>query len=178
MVISRIPIPELDFQTLKYYQSIMQDGDLLASMKGNRVPNHNHVHTFSLLYGVYPAEQTSFVLGLLANQLVCYFGKKNATKLNTVRPRDTRPQAARTSTVHDFELGPKNLEKHVFLYFSLQIHEFLRCTDFENFSLQLHEIQNCLGFVSPSLFFIAQEVGMPRSWDLFNLYSRDLLIPG
>ena len=37
----------------------------------------------------------------------------------TVRPRDTRPQAARTSTVHDFELGPKNLEKHVFLYFSL-----------------------------------------------------------
>ena len=61
----------------------MQDGDLLASMKGNRVPNHNHVHTFSLLYGVYPAEQTSFVLGLLANQLVCYFGKKNATKLNS-----------------------------------------------------------------------------------------------
>ena len=35
-------------------------------------------------------------------------------KPNTVRPRDTRPQAARTSTVHDFELGPKKLEKHVF----------------------------------------------------------------
>ena len=32
----------------------------------------------------------------------------------TVRPRDTRPQATRTSTVHDFELGPKILEKHVF----------------------------------------------------------------
>ena len=32
----------------------------------------------------------------------------------TVRPRDTRPQAARTLTVHDFELGPKILEKHVF----------------------------------------------------------------
>ena len=42
-----------------------------------------------------------------------------AAILYTVRPRDTRPQAARTSTVHDFELGPKNLEKHVFLYFSL-----------------------------------------------------------
>ena len=28
----------------------------------------------------------------------------------TVRPRDTQPQAARTLTVHDFELGPKILE--------------------------------------------------------------------
>ena len=33
---------------------------------------------------------------------------------DTVRPRDTRPQAARTLTVHDFELGQKKLEKHVF----------------------------------------------------------------
>ena len=32
----------------------------------------------------------------------------------TVRPRDTRPQAARTLTVHNFELGSKILEKHVF----------------------------------------------------------------
>ena len=34
---------------------------------------------------------------------------KMFTKLNTVRPRDTRPQAAWTSHVHVFELGPKNL---------------------------------------------------------------------
>ena len=33
---------------------------------------------------------------------------------DTVRPRDTRPQAARTLTMHVFELGPKNFEKHVF----------------------------------------------------------------
>ena len=42
----------------------------------------------------------------------------------TVRPRDTRPQAARTSTVRDFELGQKKLEKHVF-YILL-----VRCTNF------------------------------------------------
>ena len=34
----------------------------------------------------------------------------------TVRPRDTRPQAARTSTMHDFELGPKNFEMHEFMW--------------------------------------------------------------
>ena len=33
---------------------------------------------------------------------------------STVRPRDTRPQAARTLTMHVFELGPKNFEIHVF----------------------------------------------------------------
>ena len=33
---------------------------------------------------------------------------------NTVRPRDTRPQAARTLTMHVFELGPKFFEIHVF----------------------------------------------------------------
>ena len=32
---------------------------------------------------------------------------------DTVRPRDTRPQAARTLTVHVFELGPKKFEIHV-----------------------------------------------------------------
>jgi hypothetical protein len=35
-------------------------------------------------------------------------------KVITVGPRDTRPQAARTLTMHVFELGPKNFEKHVF----------------------------------------------------------------
>ena len=36
---------------------------------------------------------------------------------STVRPRDTRPQAARTSQVHVFELGPKIFEMHVFAHF-------------------------------------------------------------
>ena len=35
----------------------------------------------------------------------------------TVRPRDARPQAARTSQVHVFELGPKIFEMHVFARF-------------------------------------------------------------
>ena len=34
---------------------------------------------------------------------------------NTVRPRDTRPRAARTSQVHVFELGPKKLEMNEFM---------------------------------------------------------------
>ena len=45
----------------------------------------------------------------------------------TVGPRDTRPQAARTLTMHDFELGPKNFEMHFFdhFYFSCMIlHDF------------------------------------------------------
>ena len=33
----------------------------------------------------------------------------------TVRPRDTRPRAARTSQVHVFELGPKKLEMNEFM---------------------------------------------------------------
>ena len=33
----------------------------------------------------------------------------------TVRPRDTRPQAARTSQVHVFELGPKIFELNEFM---------------------------------------------------------------
>ena len=37
---------------------------------------------------------------------------KNA---NTVRPRDTRPQAARTLQVHVFELGPKKFELNEFM---------------------------------------------------------------
>ena len=37
---------------------------------------------------------------------------------NTVRPRDTRPQAALTSTIHYFELGPKFFEMHYFDHFS------------------------------------------------------------
>ena len=34
---------------------------------------------------------------------------------STVRPRDTRPQAARTSQVHVFELGPKKIEMNEFM---------------------------------------------------------------
>ena len=41
---------------------------------------------------------------------------KNASAkyLATVRPRDTRPQDARTLTMHVFELVPKSFEMHVF----------------------------------------------------------------
>ena len=42
----------------------------------------------------------------------------------TVRPRDTRPQAARTSQVHVFELGPKIFEMHVFARFCTILHVF------------------------------------------------------
>ena len=38
---------------------------------------------------------------------------------STVRPRDTRPQAARTSQVHVFKLGPKIFEMHVFARFCM-----------------------------------------------------------
>ena len=34
---------------------------------------------------------------------------------NTVRPQDTRPQAARTLTMHVFEYGPKKFEMHKFM---------------------------------------------------------------
>ena len=33
----------------------------------------------------------------------------------TVRPRDTRPRAARTLQVHVFELGPKKFEMNEFM---------------------------------------------------------------
>ena len=36
-------------------------------------------------------------------------------KYTTVRPQDTRPQAARTSQVHVFELGPKKFEMNEFM---------------------------------------------------------------
>ena len=56
----------------------------------------------------------------------------------TVRPRDTRPQAARTLTMHVFELGPKKFEMHKFLTFFPKIfldarffiNCYLRCTNF------------------------------------------------
>ena len=35
--------------------------------------------------------------------------------ISTVRPRDTRPQAARTLQVHVFELGPKIFELNEFM---------------------------------------------------------------
>ena len=43
-------------------------------------------------------------------------GGKNILKINnTVRPQDTRPQAARTLQVHVFELGPKKFELNEFM---------------------------------------------------------------
>ena len=59
--------------------------------------------------------------------------------ISTVRPRDTRPQAARTSQVHVFKLGPKISEMHVFARFCTFLHVFacflanenLRCTFFD-----------------------------------------------
>ena len=44
----------------------------------------------------------------LNKRLVC-------KRANAVRPRDTRPQAARTSQVHVFELGPKEFEMNEFM---------------------------------------------------------------
>ena len=35
--------------------------------------------------------------------------------VSTVRPRDTRPQGARTLQVHVFELGPKKFELNEFM---------------------------------------------------------------
>ena len=61
----------------------------------------------------------------------------HAVKLgDTVRPRDTRPQAARTLQVHIFELGPKIFDMHDFARFCTFLHvfarflinEYLRCT--------------------------------------------------
>ena len=43
---------------------------------------------------------------------------------DTVRPRDTRPQTARTLTMHVFELGPKKFEMHVFDKLLLEMHGF------------------------------------------------------
>ena len=40
---------------------------------------------------------------------------KTILKVSTVRPRDTRPQAARTSQVQVFELGPKIFEMNEFM---------------------------------------------------------------
>ena len=41
--------------------------------------------------------------------------EKQGLYLSTVRPRDTRPQAARTLQVHVFELGPKIFELNEFM---------------------------------------------------------------
>ena len=41
--------------------------------------------------------------------------KKCGLFIYTAKPRDTRPQAARTSQVHVFELGPKKFEMNEFM---------------------------------------------------------------
>ena len=61
-------------------------------------------------------------------------------KTSTVRPRDKRPQDARTLTMHVFEKGPKTFEIQVFARFCTFLHVFarflanetLRCTFFDN----------------------------------------------
>ena len=72
---------------------------------------------------------------LLAVKVMCLpcTNQSYTSKVCTVRPRDTRPQAARTSTMHDFELGPKFFEMHVFGHFSFS------CTILEDFSQFLHD---------------------------------------
>ena len=44
-----------------------------------------------------------------------FFTETTISIENTVRPRDTRPQAARTLQVHVFELGPKIFELNEFM---------------------------------------------------------------
>ena len=46
---------------------------------------------------------------------LAYFDPKNPILRYTVRPRDTRPRAARTSQKHVFELGPKKFEMNEFM---------------------------------------------------------------
>ena len=74
-------------------------------------------------------------------------GSKSLVCFSTVRPRDTRPQAARNSQVHVFELGPKIFEVHVFARFCtffdkwvLEMHVFTRfCTFFSTWVLEIHD---------------------------------------
>ena len=75
--------------------------------------------------------------GMLLKGVNAYIGQSNKTHLFstqfiglTVRPRDTRPQAARTSQVHVFKLGPKIFEMQIFCTFLhvFLINEYLRCT--------------------------------------------------
>ena len=61
---------------------------------------------------------------ILASKCIQYTDKKC-----TVRPRDTRPQDARTLTMHVFEQDPKTLEMHVFARF---------CTFFGKLELEMH----------------------------------------
>ena len=56
--------------------------------------------------------QESLYLSEPSDTLVCLINNYNCY---TVRPRDTRPQAARTLQVHVFELGPKIFELNEFM---------------------------------------------------------------
>ena len=62
--------------------------------------------------------------------------KRQEKKMNTVRPRDTRPLAAQTSQVHIFELGPKIFEMHVFARFCTILHVF--ASFFDKWVLEMH----------------------------------------
>ena len=42
------------------------------------------------------------------------YGKSFLTYINSARPRDMRPQGARTLQIRGFELGPKTLDIHRF----------------------------------------------------------------
>ena len=89
---------------------------------------------------LYSLEHSARRLGSKLSDNVVSKGKTTYTRSSinvntlTVRPRDTRPQAARTLTMHVFELGPTNFEIHVFDEF------YLRCTNFWLFSKKIFEM--------------------------------------
>ena len=64
------------------------------------------------------------------------------TMTTTVRPRDTRPQAARNSQVHVFELGPRIFEMHVFARFYTFLHIFSRFLIYEYLRYTIHLLNN------------------------------------
>ena len=104
-----------------------------------------------------------FFLDIIVNFILHKLKSKHLFCLSflyTVRPRDTRPQAARTSTVHDFELDQKKLEKHVFEQFYLRstifkfsFPIFLRCTFFDKFVLEKHGFLTCSCTYTMSIIF-------------------------
>ena len=69
------------------------------------------------------------------------YGKSFLTYINSARPRDMRPQGARTLQIRGFELGPKTLEIRGFLPKALQIHKFE--ADFQQF---LQNLRRFFGF--------------------------------
>ena len=65
----------------------------------------------------------------------------------TVKPRDARPQAARTLQVHVFELGPKKFEMNTFMQWKTWTARFFDHLAFTQ--LKLHEFELHDFFHSP-----------------------------